>query len=60
MSKSIVASYQLKKGQILKLDDLSFKSPGGGMKPYELDKIIGKKLLLNVKKDEILTKRHFK
>jgi N-acetylneuraminate synthase/sialic acid synthase len=60
MSKTIVASYQLKKGQILKLDDLSLKSPGGGMKPYELHKIIGKKLLLNVKKDEILTKRHFK
>ena len=60
MSKTIVASYQLKKGQILKLDDLSIKSPGGGMKPYELHKIIGKKLLLNVKKDEILTKRHFK
>jgi N-acetylneuraminate synthase/sialic acid synthase len=60
MSKTIVASHQLKKGQILKLDDLSFKSPGGGMKPYELYKIIGKKLLLNTKKDEIFTKSHFK
>jgi hypothetical protein len=39
---------------------LSFKSPGGGMKPYELYKIIGKKLLLNTKKDEIFTKSHFK
>ena len=43
MKKSIVAKNNLHKDQLLKLSDLDFKSPGGGLEPYEADKLVGKK-----------------
>ena len=44
MKKSIVANNNLIKDQLIKLSDLNFKSPGGGLEPYEAEKLLGKKL----------------
>ena len=51
MQKSLVASKDLKKLK-LEMKHISIKSPGGGMKPYELKNIINKKLNKDIKKDE--------
>ena len=45
MLKSIVASKFLKKGKVLELSDLDFKSPGGGLTPDKLKEVLGKKFL---------------
>ena len=52
MKKKIVASKDLKKGVIIKLDDLGFKSPGDGIEPYRFEEIIGKKLNKNIYQDD--------
>ncbi len=55
MKKTIVASKDLKKDHILNFDDLDFKSPGGGLECYEIDKLIGKKLKKNIVEDHVLS-----
>ncbi len=52
--KSIVASRPIKKGTIIKFEHLNFKKPGDGIKAKDYNKIIGKKLLKDLKKDEKL------
>jgi len=52
MGKSIVASRNLKKGIKISSKDLAFKSPGGGLPPYEFEKIIGKKLMGPMEEDQ--------
>ena len=54
MGKKIVAKRDLGKGSIINLDDLSFKSPGDGIPPNELEKVIGKKIKKDYKLDETL------
>ena len=58
MQKSIVASKEISKGSILKYKDISFKSPGGGLKPYEYKKLLNKKTKKLIKKDEFILKKH--
>jgi len=43
MSKSIVAKNIINKNQKILMKDLTIKSPGGGLSPYQINKIIGKK-----------------
>jgi N-acetylneuraminate synthase/N,N'-diacetyllegionaminate synthase len=52
--KSIVAKQDIKKGSIIKKNMLIIKRPGTGLKPMDLDKIIGKKIKKHIAKDEIL------
>lgn len=52
MAKKIVASDFLPKGKKIVFNDLSFKSPGDGLRPYEYKKIIGKYLKKSLQKDE--------
>ncbi len=54
MRKKIVAARDLKKGSVLKKNDFSFKSPGGGLHPYHLKDILGKKLKRSIKEDEAI------
>lgn len=54
MKKTIVASKNLKKDHVLKLEDIEFKSPGGGLECYEVGLLIGKKLKKNIVEDHIL------
>ena len=52
MSKAIVAASNLKKGTLIEMKHLAFKSPGDGLKPYRISEIIGKTLAKNVDQDE--------
>lgn len=48
MAKKIVSSKAIKKGTIIQLEHLEFKSPGDGLPPYLAYEIIGKKLTKDV------------
>ena len=51
-SKSLVAVHDLQKGHRLKASNLVAKRPGSGIEPSHGDKIVGKVLNCDVKKDE--------
>ena len=54
MAKSIVTNKSLKKGHELTADDLTIKSPGGGLPPYKLESLVGKILKRSFEEEEIL------
>ena len=52
MSKKLVAARDLSEGHILKNEDIAIKSPGDGLPPYEIEKVLGKKITRALKEDE--------
>lgn len=54
--RSIVASRDLQVGDVLSADDLDFKRPGTGIPPFEIDAIIGKKVLRDIPYDSAVSK----
>jgi len=52
--RSLIAKKDIKKGQIITKDDLTFKRPAFGISPKFIDEIIGKKAVCDIKEDEIL------
>jgi N-acetylneuraminate synthase/sialic acid synthase len=44
MGKKLVAARDLPAGHVLQREDLALKSPGDGLPPYELDRVVGRKL----------------
>jgi len=52
--RSIVLNVDLEKGMIIKKGMIEIKRPGTGISPDNYKKIVGKKLLFNKKKDQIL------
>lgn len=56
LRKSCVASRDLSKGEIIKLDDIVFKRPGTGINPLLFKKLIGKKIKYSIKKDRLIPK----
>ncbi len=57
MYKSIVSAGNFKKGHVLNYKSLAFKSPGGGLKPYEYEKLLNKKLKKDLSKDDLITNK---
>lgn len=55
MGKKLVAARDLPAGHALHSSDIAIKSPGGGLPPYELDKIIGRTLVRPLEADEDIT-----
>ena len=55
MGKSLVAAGDLPEGHVLSAADIAMKSPGGSLPPYELDKLVGKRLGAAVAKDQALS-----
>jgi sialic acid synthase len=55
MGKKIVAARDLVAGHRLTADDLALKSPGDGLPPYELDRIVGRTLRLPIAEETALT-----
>ena len=47
----------MKKNQIIRDEDLSFKKPGDGISAMYYENIIGKKLKINIQKDHKLKKK---
>lgn len=52
--KSIVAKENIPKGSILTEEMLEIKRPGTGIEPKYLDELIGKELIEDIKKDDLL------
>jgi N,N'-diacetyllegionaminate synthase len=52
--KSLVASKQIKKGEIFTLENLSIKRPGTGISPMKIDEIIGLKSKRNYVENDII------
>jgi sialic acid synthase len=53
MGKKLVAARDLEEGHLLTADDVAIKSPAdGGLPPYELDRIVGRRLLRPLLCDE--------
>jgi N-acetylneuraminate synthase/sialic acid synthase len=44
MGKKLVAARDLPKGHVLREDDIAAKSPGDGLPPCELDRLVGRRL----------------
>jgi N-acetylneuraminate synthase/sialic acid synthase len=55
MGKKLVAACDLPAGHVLTPEDIAMKSPGDGLPPYELEKILGKVLTATLKADESIT-----
>lgn len=55
-TKSIVFAKDLPKGTVLDASMIAVKKPGGGMSPSETKNVLGKRLKVDVRKNELLKK----
>jgi N-acetylneuraminate synthase/sialic acid synthase len=55
MGKQLVAARDLPAGHAIQGEDIAIKSPGGGLQPYEIDKVIGRTVRIALKKDDAIT-----
>lgn len=53
-TKSILVKGEVKKGDVISIDNLSFKKPGTGISAAEIDSVLGKKVLKDLGHDEFL------
>ena len=54
MRKSIVSQLNIKKDDIITMDMISFKRPGHGIQPVDLNSVIGKKAIVNISEGTVL------
>jgi len=52
--RSLVAKKDIKKGDIVKKEDLTFKRPAHGISPKFIDEIVGKKAAKDISEDTVL------
>lgn len=52
--RSLVALRDIKKGEKIKRDDLTFKRPASGISPKFIDEVIGKSANVDIKEDDII------
>ena len=55
MGKQLVAARDLPAGHAIQREDIAIKSPGGGLQPYEIDKVIGRTVRVALKQDDAIT-----
>jgi N-acetylneuraminate synthase/sialic acid synthase len=55
MGKALVAASALSIGHVLRPADVAIKSPSDGLPPYELEKVIGRRLLRPLAPDDAIT-----
>jgi sialic acid synthase len=60
MEKSIVASTTILKGEKIRLKKITSKSPGGGMPPYKINEVVGKRSLINLEIDDLILDKNIK
>ncbi len=53
--KSIIASQNIKKGEVLSEENLTIKRPGTGINPMQWDEIIGRKAVKDFKEDDLIS-----
>ena len=52
--RSIVAKKDIKKGESISLEDVTFKRPGTGISPSEIDSVIGKTAKTDICEDTLI------
>ncbi|KPA14214.1 acetylneuraminic acid synthetase [Candidatus Magnetomorum sp. HK-1] len=52
--RSLVAVHDMKKGHIIKIKNITFKRPASGISPQNIDDIIGKQTITDIKADDII------
>lgn len=52
MGKKLVAAVDLPANHVIRREDIAIKSPGDGLRPYEIDRVIGKVTRRPLKEDE--------
>jgi len=52
MGKSLVAAHDLPADHVLKIEDISIRSPGGGTPPYELENYVGRRTMTPLSGDD--------
>jgi N-acetylneuraminate synthase/sialic acid synthase len=55
MGKKLVAARDLPTGYTIRREDIALKSPGDGLPPFELDKVIGRVTRQELKEDDDIT-----
>ena len=55
MGKKLVAARDIPAGCTIRREDIALKSPGDGLPPYELDKVIGRITRRDLKEDEAIS-----
>ena len=55
MGKKLVAARDLPEGHTIRREDIAIKSPGDGLQPFEIDKVIGRVLRQPLSADEDIT-----
>ena len=55
MGKKLVAARDLPAGHMIRRGDIAIKSPGDGLPPYEMDKVIGRVTRMAMKEDDDIT-----
>lgn len=60
LERSIASKRKLKKGELITVDDLHMLSPGTGYKWNEVDKVVGRKVIVDIEENEIITSEMFK
>ena len=55
MGKKLVAARDLPTGHMIRREDITIKSPGDGLQPYEMDKVIGRITRVALKEDADIT-----
>lgn len=60
IGRSIVANRDLCIGEIISKNDIDYKRPGTGIRPYDAEKIIGLTVKKSIKNDELIDWSHFK
>ena len=58
MRKSIVASKEIKTGEIFSLQNITTKRPGTGISPMRWDEVIGRTAPRNFSEDELIDLQH--
>jgi N-acetylneuraminate synthase/sialic acid synthase len=55
MGKKLVAARDLPAGHMILREDIAIKSPGDGLQPFELDKVIGRVTHAAMQEDDDIT-----
>jgi len=55
MGKKLVAARDLPAGHMIRREDIAIKSPGDGLQPYEIDKVIGRVTRTAMTEDDDIT-----
>ena len=59
MAKKLVAARDIAAGTLLRREDIAIKAPNDGLPPYEIDKVIGRRLKVDLNIDDNFAFEHF-